>query len=185
MLAILRRSDAELFYITVVSDVIECQQRVDSLCNMQAFTVEVVALLKETLETHSLLDEIAEHHVMNSWYKVPLATFLQLWIETMPLETKQTMESRESMESAEPQDEALLDPTDDSYNDRKLLPCFLSVCDVKAAPKSTIVKKEIISRLDREHAKKILALFEHKFVRNGGMTFRILTYNGQGIRINT
>ena len=61
-----------------------------------------------------------------------------------------------------------------------LIPSFLNVCDMKAAPTSAIVKKELTRRLSKGKAKILLSSFDEKLIRAGPRTFRILTHNGKG-----
>ena len=69
----------------------------------------------------------------------------------------------------------------DSHADSKPLPDFLEVCDMKAAPTSTKVKKEITKTLGKEQAEILFSMFEEKFIRENSRTRRVLTYDGNGI----
>ena len=73
MIVVLCRSDIDILHITFVQDATEGHQLADILGNMQAFVVEVVALL---IETPCILDKIADYHIINSWYNISLNAFM-------------------------------------------------------------------------------------------------------------
>ena len=189
MLAVLQRSDTNLFKFVSYNDVLSVAAK---LSEGHCFEISLLAMIR--VDREQFLQAISAYHLSNDWYRLDLEHIMNCWLKCLDsLRDEEGSESTEPTEPTEPKDQSPepgnIDIEEETLPSRveadqlenqemlhtlterreeTALPDCLAYCPAADAPLATALRKQLKETLGPDTTQTVIAKLRYRTLKQRG-----------------